>query len=483
MDKHLKEAIELYERNIKSGELFYMDANTLVDIENYYEKQNKDYEAEQCLRFAKQLHPDNEEVLITEAYRLKMKGKYSDAYRLIKSLPNQNHSEVQLFYIEWYVMGGQVEKAMDIYKKYMKIPCPDLERYNFMLDTGEVLADFSYFKRAIEILSKIPSSHPEYKHALELLADAYYQTDDFSKAEQFTQQMVDLNPYDAYSWAQLADVQQKIGNDEEALESCEYALAIDPDLRPARTMKVFEMLRLSKTDEALQLIEDYKADMPDEYAMFMYAGGALYEKQQFDKAVPYFEHALTYCPLAIPDRQNIVTDLSLCFAILGRLSEGVELYKTIAPRPGDILDYYKRLFNLLDECKRKKEAINILSIMVDVKIEEGLVVDDIYDTLMQKQWFREAEDVWEKLLKLPTPPDEDGKYECIRLRAAMALLDSTDFIDTLKRIVDLYPIQADELIDSMESRGHMLPRKSNGELDYKAIGLEILRAKMQRDGL
>lgn len=74
MNKYLKEAIEQYEQRIESGEPFYMDASVLMDIEEYYEKEGKNYEAERLMRFAEKLHPDSEDVLVVKAYRLKTRG-------------------------------------------------------------------------------------------------------------------------------------------------------------------------------------------------------------------------------------------------------------------------------------------------------------------------------------------------------------------------------------------------------------------------
>ena len=478
MDKHLKEAIETYERNIKSGELFYMDASTLVDIESYYEKQNMDYEAEQCLRFAKQLHPDDEEVLITEAYRLKMKGHCTEAYRIIKQLPNQQHSEVQLFYIEWNVTAGQVEKAMELYDKYMEIPCTEIDKNNFIFDMSEILVDYGYSRRAIRLLTQIPSSYPEYKRTLELLADAYYQTADYVKAEEVMQQMVDLNPYDAYSWAQLADVQQKVGLYDDALESCEYALAINPELQAARTLQVFVLFRLARTDEALKLIATYKNDAPDDYAMFMYAGGALFEKKQFDKAITYYDHAMAYCPVNSPDRQNVVTDLSLCRAVCGHLQEGLELYGTTAPTSSDILDFYQRVFALLVDSNRTKEAIDIVRIVLNIKKEQYLTYADIYDVLNQHEWFHEAKDIWETLFEGPTPEEQYGRYYFVRLKAAKILNEPSEYVNTLCTITEKYPIQAAELIKNLDAIGQEIPRKDDGQLDFAAIGLQMLREKM-----
>ncbi len=481
MEKHLREAIETYERNIKSGELFYMDASTLVDIESYYEKANMDYEAEQCLRFAKQLHPDNEEVLITEAYRMKMKGRCSEAYNLIKSLPNQQHSEVQLFYIEWYITGGQLDKAFELYDNYIKLLCTDIDKHNFIFDVSEILVDYGYMNRAVQLLPQIPSTYPEYKRVLELLADVYYQNEDFTKAEEMMQQMVDLNPYDAYSWAQLADVQQKIGLYDDALESCEYSLAIDPELPTARTLQVFILFRLSKADEALQLVDTYTKDAPNDYAMSMYAGGALFEKQQFDKAIPYYNRALTFCPIISPDRHNIVTDLSVSRAMCGHIQAGLELYKTAKPTTSDILDFYQRVFALFVECKREKEAIDIVRTVAKIKKEQYISLSDIYDVLNQYGWFNEAKDIWEMLFEDNAPEEQNGRYLFIRLKAARILMEGPVYADTLKLITEQYPHQAAELIMNLEADGAELPRKADGKLDFPSIAMKMLRDKLERD--
>lgn len=86
MNKYLKEAIEQYEQRIESGEPFYMDASVLMDIEEYYEKEGKNYEAERLMRFAEKLHPDSEDVLVVKAYRLKTRGKWSEALAFLTNL-------------------------------------------------------------------------------------------------------------------------------------------------------------------------------------------------------------------------------------------------------------------------------------------------------------------------------------------------------------------------------------------------------------
>ena len=77
MNKYLKEAIEQYEQKIESGEPFYMDASVLMDIEDYYEKEGKSYDAERLMRFAEKLHPDSEDVLVVKASPINLIAMYN----------------------------------------------------------------------------------------------------------------------------------------------------------------------------------------------------------------------------------------------------------------------------------------------------------------------------------------------------------------------------------------------------------------------
>ena len=149
MNKYLKEAIEQYEQKIESGEPFYMDASVLMDIEDYYEKEGKSYDAERLMRFAEKLHPDSEDVLVVKAYRLKLSGKWSEALSLIKSIPNQLNRDVQLFYAEWDVASGRPQKADTRIASCLPAQIT-MEDYDWYLDFAEILLDYGFQKLSIK---------------------------------------------------------------------------------------------------------------------------------------------------------------------------------------------------------------------------------------------------------------------------------------------------------------------------------------------
>ena len=88
----------LYEDRVVSAVPFYMEAADLADLVEWYEKAGLDHEAEACLRYALRLHPDDFDLLLTKAYRLKNYGRWSEALELVRSLADQNLREVKMFY-------------------------------------------------------------------------------------------------------------------------------------------------------------------------------------------------------------------------------------------------------------------------------------------------------------------------------------------------------------------------------------------------
>lgn len=88
--------VERYESHALSKPQWYMDAEELNEVIEYYEDHNKHSEAECCLRHALALHPDNEALLVKEAYILRSKGHISEAQHIIDRL-DENLTDVLFF--------------------------------------------------------------------------------------------------------------------------------------------------------------------------------------------------------------------------------------------------------------------------------------------------------------------------------------------------------------------------------------------------
>ena len=171
MDKFLQDAIEEYERNIDNCSNFYMDAETLLDIEDYYEKEGRLFDADRLLIYAEKMHPQHEEVLIVKAYRLKNRGKWNEALTVIGEVTNRENRDVQALLAEWEAAGGKPKKAEQRIMQHLPHEKND-EYYEWLIDLGEILLDYGYTKRAQHFLRQIPENHKSRAKTDELLAES-----------------------------------------------------------------------------------------------------------------------------------------------------------------------------------------------------------------------------------------------------------------------------------------------------------------------
>lgn len=399
MDKYLREAIDQYERNIESGKPFYMDANVLMDIEEYYEKSERPYDAERIMRFAERLHPDNEDVLIVKAYRLKQDGKWNEALSAVKSIKNQESRQVQLFLIEWDVASGRIDEALQRFNDNISILSLS-EKEDWLYDIGEILLDYGYVERSIYYLKQLPNDYPMRRRVDELLGDAYCQLCRYDESIEALSQQVDADPYDSMSWAQLADVQFKDGRYQACIDSCEYALAIDDNNARAMVIKVYATFEQQKMDEGMQLYAEYSPKMPNDYTLHLYVGEQLVTNGRFREAVEPLQQALRLCPLDSTDRQRVVHALVCVSVYFGRLNDALELLFTLNSCGMQLVDLYVQFAETLIAYDKNDKAVDVLLRTVNLPDCSEKDYLSILHILYKNQIFEPAAKIWEKAATL-----------------------------------------------------------------------------------
>lgn len=409
MDKYLQEAIKEYERKIESGEAFYMDAPILMDIESYYEKLGRDYDAEHLMRLAEKLHPDNEEVLVVKASRLKSAGKWQKALDIVRAIPNQNNREVVLFLAEWDIAEGRPNEALRRVAKQMPKQM-EPEDYDWLLDLSEIYLDYGYMLRARDLLLKIPKKYSFRPRVDELLAESYYQLQEYDKSIEAAEALINASPYDAVSWAQLADIQQKCGHLADCISSCDYALAIDDSNAQAMSLKVYATFGLGQVEEGLKLYEEFRLKLPENYAIRMYAGEQLYSAQRYAEALTPMEEALRLCPIENPDRSRIVNGLAYVQAELGRITDAEELMETLCLTGTSLEEIYLQLANIFFESRHRAHAIQALALIVHQENVDDNDLQRAIQMLYQHNTFKEAEKLWEEIAEMTFPENLTSLY-------------------------------------------------------------------------
>lgn len=393
---YIEKVLKEYEEHIKKGESFFMDASTLLDIYEFYVKEEREFDAEQVLRFAEKLHPNEEEVRIARAYYLKGKGLWSKALKIAQAVSNQSHRDVQLLYAEYETAGGEPEKAEARVSRMF----PELMKendYDAYLDLAEVFMDYGYLHRAISYLEKIPEEYEFSDRRSELLGDAWFQLGDYSKSVAAFHQIVDKDPYDSIIWILLADIHQKFGRYEECMTAANYALAIDPNNARAANLMIFSGFTLGRREESYEWCKQYSERFPDDYSIPMYEAEQLLQDARPQKAIAVFQESLRRCSFSNSDRQRIIHGLAFALCQEERTEEVEELMLTQLIQGTGLAEIYFQTASLFLECKARDKAVEQFAKAIALpSIQEGELFN-ILKILIQEDLYSEAYEIWKNI--------------------------------------------------------------------------------------
>jgi putative PEP-CTERM system TPR-repeat lipoprotein len=127
-------------------------------------------------------------------------------------------------------------------------------------------------KKALTLARKFQPSYPSNPEMMDLLGQAQLANDDAQGALDSYSKLVNLVPKSALAQIRLATVQGKLKNDAGAAESLKRAIALQPNLLPARVAQVEVAMRRGRTDEALAMVRQLQQDVPGSPVGFLLEG-------------------------------------------------------------------------------------------------------------------------------------------------------------------------------------------------------------------
>lgn len=425
MDKYLEEAIAEYEQNIESGHTFYMDAPILMDIEEYYEKNGRPYDAERIMRFAEKLHPDSEDVLVVKAYRLKSAGKWQQACDILQRIPNQENRDVQLFYVEWDVAMARIDQAEKRFEKNYALAAPP-ENEDWLYDFGEILIDYGYNERGLKYLDRISANYSMRQRVDELVGDALCQLGKYTESVKSFSKLVDADPYDSVSWTQLADVQYKAKAYEDCMESCDYALAIDDTNARAKLFKLYSLFAMRRFEQAMSLYGEYVNKGNEDYAMHMLVGEELNVQGRYAESRKPLQEALRLCPIDNPDRTRVVSALVEVFIAYGKKDEARELMMTLVSGGSQPVDLYMQLASSFYDFHNEAATVEMLGYVMLLPERTEKDVLGIVQFLVKNSLYVPAAKLWKQMVALRLSDDSLAYYTYVVY--AMAELKSYPYL-------------------------------------------------------
>ena len=316
--KEFQESLSLYQKSKREGDSCYLDSDEFISISDYYVEEGNVKEAENALTLALRIHPDSKQLMVAYAGVLLCDYQFEKAKETIIDVTEEDCYDVLYLYAQLScAVDHEYDKGESFFRQWIThidsdFDDEDLEYRNYLKSDDEERYDFSSKRRDARF--RIIMSYLEFtdeksqdryvkrwmKDYLRKFDEIGRYTEDYSMAktcyelgyynylDEFLNRILDLNPYYEQGWTMLGISQQYRGLYNEAENSLQFALAINPDSPLANVTYAQCMLSTSNYEKALHFLLKSQL-LTGDSSYDYYIGKCYYKLGQTDKAIEYFE--------------------------------------------------------------------------------------------------------------------------------------------------------------------------------------------------
>ena len=300
------ELLQSYEEQRRKGESVYLDADDFADIADYYLNIDRPRLAMKAIEEGLSLHPDDEVLLIVEGAAYIYQRKFVEAEQVLKTLDDQNSDvQYQLAQIQ-YAKYHNTEKAERIWREWMKLesgnnPSEEQQRecYIHILSSmtdllPEQQCDMDAVRRWIR--EYIDRFQPLGRYDEDVqLADICRDNEQADLMCEVLAQVLEEQPYLPKGWSNLALAQYMQQHYDQALESCDFALAVNPQDLDALLTKAHSLYSMGEKRACKPCFKEYLDKGGDAVQIIPYAESLFFDgekeeaQKQLEKLYSHYE--------------------------------------------------------------------------------------------------------------------------------------------------------------------------------------------------
>ncbi len=316
--KEFQESLSLYLKSKREGDSCYMDSDEFISISDFYVEEGNIKEAGNVLSLALRIHPDSKQLRVAYAGVLLCDYQFEKAKKTIANVTEEDCYDVLYLYAQLScALDYDYEKGESLFRQWIAyidsdFDDDDMENGDFHTSDDEERYDFSSKRR--DAIFRIIMSYLEFteeksrdKYVKRWIKDYIRKFDeigrfieDYSIAktcyelgyydclDDLLTRILDVNPYYEQGWTMLGISQQYRGLYDEAENSLQFALAINPDSSLANVTYAQCMLSIPNYEKALHYLLKSKLLTGDESYDY-YIGKCYYKLSRTDEAIECFE--------------------------------------------------------------------------------------------------------------------------------------------------------------------------------------------------
>lgn len=470
-EEDFKENLARYEAMLNGGPSAYLEGDELTDIAEYYLSHGEPEKANACIDYALTLHPDSVDPLIFKARQHMFSGQLSQAQDICDSIQEQNDREVIFLHAELLIRKQHTAEAIRFLrerKEYFSDNRKDL--YTYLYDCACILEDYAHYDKALEWADEAERISGPNLNIQFLKAEIYSTQENFEKATELLEKILDEDPYSLKSWNMLADTYFMREMYDKAIEAAEFSLAIKEKENPeALFAKANCLYHLGNFEEAHRLYSQYIHDFPktDEYP-YLFDGLCLNQMERYEDACSRLESAEKYSNDCSPEQLQIYLQLSFAYSKVGKFQKALHYLDRAQNYDPEGFDYNVLKGHILLENGFTQEALEYFQKAKEESTEGERTYFLIAVSLFENRMYADALENFNELLDFCSPQTEINCNPYLAYCFYYAK-DEIQYLKYLERSCETNPEGTKMVL------GHLFPESLNPKEYYAYL--------MRHDGL
>lgn len=441
-----RDMLSAYEEAVSTGQPVFMDADELTDIAEYYQMTEQYDEADDAIELALSLSPGAIAPLTYKIHEALWNGDTEEARDYLEQILETDEPDYVYDKAE-ILMAEEREEECEAYLRAELRKVPDDEYQDYVVDVAKLWADYNYPERAMEWMSRAKQEDtPEFK---EIMGRTLFGLGKYKDSQRIFNELIDADPFSKYYWNALASAQLMDEDFDNAIQSSEYAIAIDPKDPDGLIAKANALFRLNNYEEAIAYFRRYLEEVPDDDLAMLNLGTSLINLDRYEEAIDVLQEAASLPLIKDEYLADIYQELAFAYSEKGETGKALDYLGMTDKLDCDHVHIEVIKGHILLADGRMDEAEEHFKHAVDESSEPLVTLLRVIVSIYDNRYLEAAYALFKNYFRA-VPPDHKEGYAYMAL-CCYEMKRYTEFLDYLKIATELNPKECKLVL------GHLFP--------------------------
>lgn len=389
--------LDTYEAAVNAGEPVFMDTEELVDIADYYQYTERKDEAEAAITLALSLSPGDSIPLTYRIHEALSQGDIQKAWEWLDQIVDKDEPDYIYDRTEILITEGRIDEADEYLREIFRDLPPD-EQQDFVVDVANIFTENGQPERAMMWMAK--AKHEDSADFKEIMARTLFGLGKYKDSQKLFNELIDTNPFSKSYWNMLASAQFMNEDYSAAIQSSEYAIAIDPEDPESLIAKANGLYRLNNFEEALKYYQRYHELVPEDEFALLYEGTCFINMQQTDEAIRVLQEALYIAPKDSQYLCDIYQELVFAYGEKKETDKALEIIEKIEALDCDHIQLRLIKGHIMLVANRLEEAKKLFHEAVDMSDTPKQTLLKVIVSFYDNRYLEAAYNLFKKFLSL-----------------------------------------------------------------------------------